>query len=218
MLVRVAKEANDRKNEILDAADELFLQKGFDKTTISDIIDRVGVARGTVYYHFKSKEEIMDALIRRYNVTLLSNAKTIADDKSVPVLERTFLALMSMHKTDTSGLHNNIHKPQNALMHQKIQQTLLEGIPPILTAIVEDGINEKLFDTPYPYETVEMVIAYVNTVFDDNYTDHLTEAELLSRIKAFIVNLERLFGTKAGSFDPVMKLFDINYEQLKNNT
>jgi len=53
--MRITKNADERKNEILDVAGELFSQKGFDGTSISDIIEKVGVARGTVYYHFKSK-------------------------------------------------------------------------------------------------------------------------------------------------------------------
>ncbi|MGL5437930.1 MAG: hypothetical protein ACRDBO_21555 [Lachnospiraceae bacterium] len=102
-----------------------------------------------------------------------------------------------------------IHKPQNALMHQKIQKVNMEGIPPILTGIVEDGIMEGLFDTPYPYETMEMVVAHTNTVFD-NYSVNLTQEALHAKIKAFIFNLERLFGAKAGSFDPVMRLFNLD--------
>ena len=209
--MRISKDADERKNEILDVANELFARKGFDATTISDIIEKVGVARGTVYYHFKSKEDIMDALIERYASRLLDAAKKIADDKSIPVFERLFQTLMALSADNDEGLvaSEEIHKPQNALMHQKIQEVNMEGIPPILTGIVEDGIKEGLFDTPYPYETMEMVVAYTNTVFD-NYTVNLAREDLLAKIKAFIFNLERLFGAKAGSFDSVMELFDLD--------
>ena len=50
------KESEERRNEILDAVDELFGQKGFDGTSTNDILEKVGIARGTLYYHFKSKE------------------------------------------------------------------------------------------------------------------------------------------------------------------
>ncbi|MCH5250603.1 MAG: helix-turn-helix transcriptional regulator, partial [Lachnospiraceae bacterium] len=52
--------AEERKKEILDIAEELFTTKGYDKTSTTDILERVGIARGTMYYHFKSKEEILD--------------------------------------------------------------------------------------------------------------------------------------------------------------
>ena len=75
------KEAEERRNEILDAVDELFGQKGFDGTSTNDILEKVGIARGTLYYHFESKEDIMDALIDRYSVRLLGAAQEIAADK-----------------------------------------------------------------------------------------------------------------------------------------
>lgn len=209
--MRITKDADERKNEILDVANDLFSRKGFDATTISDIIEKVGVARGTVYYHFKSKEDIMDALIERYNTRLLDAAKKVADDKSIPVFERLLQTLMALATDNNGNLEENedMHRPQNALMHQKTQKAMMEGIPPILKDIIEDGIKEGCFDTPYPYETIEMVVAHTNAVFD-NYSVNLTKENLLVKIKAFIFNLERLFGAKTGSFNPVMRLFNIN--------
>jgi AcrR family transcriptional regulator len=206
--MRIVKEADERKNEIIDVADELFSSKGYDNTTISEIIEKAGIARGTVYYHFKSKEDIMDALIERYCTELFVSAEKIARDRSIPVLERFFRTLMTLSKNDGPKITNNLHQPQNALMHEKIQNAMFQGIPPILTEIVKDGIEEKLFDTPYPYETIEMAVAHTNIVFD-NYSANLAEGELLTKVKAFIYNLERLFGAKKGSFNMVLKLFEM---------
>jgi len=209
--MRIIKDADVRKNEILDAAADLFNSDGFDGTTISAIIEKAGIARGTIYYHFKSKEDILDALIDRRNTEFLTAARQIASDKSIPVLERlirTFIA-MNGDKDGKSELTRQMHKPQNALMHQKTHQAMMEGIPPILMEIIEDGINEGLLNTPYPYESLEMVVAHINTVFDD-YAEKLTGEELLGRVKAFIFNLERLFGAERGSFDRVIELFQMD--------
>ncbi|MCL2035472.1 MAG: TetR/AcrR family transcriptional regulator [Oscillospiraceae bacterium] len=208
--MRIVKEADERKSEILDAAEALFSEKGYDETSISDIIEKVGVARGTVYYHFKSKEDVLNAIIERLSVRLLTAGREIAADKSAPVLERLFKTLMAMKAVDSAEIIDQMHKPQNALMHQKSHKAMLEDIPPILTEIVEEGIREKLFDTPYPYESVEMVVAHVNTVFDSEYMDGLQPEEQLKRIRAFIFNLERLFGAKPGSFAPVMQMFQLS--------
>ncbi|HCD45489.1 MAG TPA: TetR/AcrR family transcriptional regulator [Lachnoclostridium sp.] len=209
--MRIIKDSDVRKNEILDAAADLFNSDGFDGTTISAIIEKAGIARGTIYYHFKSKEDILDALIQRRNTELLTAAKQIAADKSTPVLERLLRTFMAMNgdKDGKSELTRQMHKPQNALMHQKTHQAMMEGIPPILMEIIEDGISEGLFNTPYPYESLEMVVAHVNAVFDD-YTEKLTGEELLGRVKAFIFNLERLFGAEPGGFDRVIELFQMD--------
>lgn len=76
--MRIVKEAEERRNEILDAADELFGRKGFDGTSTNDILENVGIARGTLYYHFKSKEDILDALIQRYEEQMYSAAAAAA--------------------------------------------------------------------------------------------------------------------------------------------
>lgn len=208
--MRIIKDADERKNEILDAADELFSQKGFDGTSISDILQKVKIARGTLYYHFKSKEEIMDALIERYNTMLLAAAKEIAEDKTIPVFERLLLSIMAMNmdKDGDSKVLEHMHKPQNALMHQKTHKAMLEGIPPILTEIIKEGIEEGILDTPYPYESIELSIAYINAVFDNDLIE-LTEEETFTRIKAFIFNIERILGAEPGSFVSMVKLFGI---------
>lgn len=211
LTIRIVKDADERKGEILNTAAILFAEKGYDETTISDIIEKVGVARGTVYYHFKSKEDVLDALIERMGEDFLTAAKKTAGDKNIPVFERLLKTLMSLVAGSNAENKQNthIHKPQNALMHQKTHELMLKGIPPILSGIIEDGINEKLFDTPYPYESVEMVIAHIITVFDDEYFPFLTPEEQMKRINAFIFNIEKLFGTKPGSFAPLSQLFRI---------
>lgn len=87
--MRVVKEAAVRRNEILDAAEQLFVTKGFDGTSTNDILEKVGIARGTLYYHFKSKEEILDAMIQRISEGLVKRVAGIAGQKDVPVLERS---------------------------------------------------------------------------------------------------------------------------------
>ena len=60
MVMRVVKTAEERKNEILDVAEQLFAEKGFDNASTNDIINKIGIARGTLYHHFASKEEILE--------------------------------------------------------------------------------------------------------------------------------------------------------------
>lgn len=211
--MRVVKEAEERRNEILDAADELFGEKGFDGTSTNDILNKVNIARGTLYYHFKSKEDIMNALIDRYNVRLLSRAGKIADDKSIPVDERMVRVVMALNIGSGSGreIMEHIHKPQNALMHQKIQKVVLNGVPGILSGIIRQGIEQGMFHTPFPYECMEMVIAYTNMVFDGDMVE-LSVEERISRVKALVFNLERLLGAEEGSLMYVMQMFGVKKE------
>ncbi|HBT73809.1 MAG TPA: TetR/AcrR family transcriptional regulator [Lysinibacillus sp.] len=207
--MREMKKAEERRNEILDAADELFTQKGFDGTSTSNILEKVGIARGTLYYHFKSKEDIMDALIERYTSTMLAKARAIAEDKSIAVNERILRVVMALniqHENGGQEIMEHVHKPQNALMHRKIQQVVMNQVPPILTAIIRDGIEQGVYHTPYPYECMEMIIAYTNAVFDDDLV-LMTDEERAARIPAFIFNVERMLGVEIGSLLYMMQMF-----------
>ncbi|MCM3259185.1 TetR/AcrR family transcriptional regulator [Paenibacillus lautus] len=208
--MRIVKKADERKNEILDAADTLFGQKGFDGTSTNDILEKVGIARGTLYHHFKSKEDIMDALIDRYTVRLLDRAQAIALDKSIPVIERIIRVVMSLNISgdgeSSKEIMEHIHKPQNALMHQKIHKVIINGVPPILTDIIREGIEQGLFSTPFPYECMEMVVIYANTVFDEDLVT-MTDEERGQRVLAFVCNVERLLGAESGSLMEVMGMF-----------
>jgi AcrR family transcriptional regulator len=206
--MRVVKAAEKRRSEILDAADELFGHKGFDGTSTNDILEMVGIARGTLYHHFKSKEHIMDALIDRYSERLLSSAQKVAADKSIPVVERIIRVVMALNLSGGSSkeIMEHIHKPQNALMHQKIQRVIVNGVTPILSDIILEGIQQGLFSTPFPYECMEMVVTYANTVFDDDIVQ-MTDVERVLRIQAFIFNAERLLGAESGSLTNMMQMF-----------
>lgn len=198
--MRVVKEAEERKNEILDVAERLFGTKGFDSTSTGDILDEIGIARGTLYYHFKSKEEILDAMIIRMTNRLIEKAKAIAAQKDVPVLQRFTMMMLSLNVSgDNFGqeLLAQAHKPQNALMHQKMEKCLLSGINPIITDLIKEGIAQGICQTDYPEEVAEMTFLYANTVFD-NLMEH-SEEEKSKKIAAFIYNLERLLHMEQDS-------------------
>lgn len=206
--MRVVKTAEARRNEILDAADELFGRKGFDGTSTNDILEKVGIARGTLYHHFKSKEDIMDALIDRYGSRLLDAGRRIAADKSIPVVERIVRVVMALNLRGGSSqeIMEHIHQPQNALMHQKIQRLVITGVTPLLAGIIREGIEQGLFRTPFPYECMEMVVVYANVVLDGDLVP-LTDKERATRVQAFVFHVERLLGAESGSLMSVLQMF-----------
>lgn len=63
------------RDQIVDAADQLFYRQGYEHTSFSDIADAVQISRGNFYYHFKTKDEILDAVI---NVRLANTQTMLA--------------------------------------------------------------------------------------------------------------------------------------------
>ena len=211
--MRIVKEAEVRKEEILDAAEKLFAAKGFDNTSTGDILDAVGIARGTLYYHFKSKEDILDGVIQRITDQLMQDAGEIVRKKELPVLERLTKAIMSLNVESKIGyeIMEQVHRPQNALMHQKMQTTLLAGINPILTELVEEGIQQGICHTRYPESVLEMTILYANTAFDELTVADLSPEQRERKIAGFIYNLERLMGMAEGGLqETIMAIFRVS--------
>lgn len=205
--MRTIKDAEERKNEILDITEKLFTQKGFDGTSTNEILEAAQIARGTLYYHFKSKEDIMDALIERHSSRLLKTAKEISEDEGKSIYERMVHTVMALKmERSEKEVIEHIHRPQNALMHQKVQKTILNGLTPILAAIIREGIGQGLFHTPYPYECVEMLVVYASTVFDGDMLD-INQQEYDSRAQALIFNVERLLGVESGTLSFAAQIF-----------
>jgi len=75
--MRIIKEYEERRKEILETAERLFLTKGYTKTTVNDILKEIGIAKGTFYHYFKSKEEVMDEIIMRIIKEDVAKAKVI---------------------------------------------------------------------------------------------------------------------------------------------
>ena len=199
-----SKEAEERKKEILDVAEELFTAKGYEGTSTTDILERVGIARGTLYYHFKSKEEILDALIDRIIQGMVSNIRLALSDKSTALQKLiSFVGAMKVDSAIGKEITDYAHKPQNALMHQKIQNSLLEVLTPIAAEIIKEGIKEGIVSTNYPEEAAEMLLIYSSVVFDD--MNEITPIEWKRKAEGFVYNMERLLGIKQGSISDIIK-------------
>ena len=94
-MTRTVKPARVRREEILDAAEALILAKGYGRMTIHDVLREVGIAKGTLYHHFASKEAILRGIVERETVTMVQRARAAAVVE-LPALERLLYVIGSM--------------------------------------------------------------------------------------------------------------------------
>jgi AcrR family transcriptional regulator len=197
---------------IIDVAAKLFTEKGYEQTTMQDIVAGLGMSKGAIFHHFKSKEDIVDAVVGRFGEKLMSTAREIAADKNVPIHERIVktVAAMSVSETDPNGMKimEHIHKPQNALLHLKIEKMTMRECTPILANLLREGVELGVFNTDFPAEVVEMILCYTNTMFGSEHMEKLKPEEIQRKITGFIRNVERLAGAENGSFDGIMQIFE----------
>lgn len=206
--MRISKDADERREEILNRSMELFVMKGYDNTSVSDILKAVNIAKGTLYYYFESKEEILNGIVERIGERRMLQAKQVADCKEIPLLERIgkTLRAFQIQGEEEKQILSQAHKPQNALMNQKILRIMLKDTVPVLTGLVKEGVKEGIFRTEHPQEVVEMLIVYGNIIFDAGFVE-LTKEEEEKKMKAFIELGLYLLGMDPGEFKFPEKLF-----------
>ena len=192
-----------KKEQILDISLSLFLEKGYDNTSISDILSNLNIARGTLYYHFESKEAIMDEIIERSIKSVIEEAKGIVFRKGMTVQEKMFTLFSSTSMKRLSGrelMIDYLNQPQNALFHEKINRSFIQKIVPLLGDIIKEGVEEGTFNNAYPYESAEMILVMI-IGFMDVYYDNADENDIKRRTESLLYNMERILGVKEGSFD-----------------
>jgi AcrR family transcriptional regulator len=210
MVMTRKNEGTQTVGKIIDIASKLFAEKGYEHTSVQDIVDELGMSKGAVFHHFATKEDIVEAVINMHSEKLIAGAEAIANDKSIPVCERLVRTAESLHVSDDDGLQmvEHLHKPQNELMHMRTERALLKDATPILAKIVREGVQQGVFDTPYPEEAVEAILSYSNSAFDANRIVLFNTYALREKTKSFIWLMERLLGAKKGSLNGISRMFN----------
>lgn len=165
---RVVKLPAVRRNELVDCAQQLFFTKGYDNTTVADIIARAGVSKGGFYHHFLSKEELLDALIERIAAEVIANASDVLEDESLDALNKLnrFFSRTLQWKAQTTptyrGLVPVLFSPENTQLFHRVVSAAAAAIGPILTKIIEEGIREGVFDTPDARLVADLLLHLAN--------------------------------------------------------
>lgn len=111
-MARIVKEHDERRNEIIRTAAVLFSQKGYEKCSVNDILNAIGIAKGTFYYYFKSKEDVLDAAVEQISEQVLMQVQKIAAKKELSPVDRIIQVLLAVRVTGPTeeALIQEMHK------------------------------------------------------------------------------------------------------------
>lgn len=168
MGTRTIKEYDERRKEIIEVSSRLFAEKGFDSCSINDILREVNIAKGTFYYYFKSKEEVLDAITQEGIQLIMDKAVPLSKDETL-TSKKKLLKIVEAMKIDTQmeeDLLNELHTPNNALLHQKLLVTILNEVAPLITEVIEEGIERGEFVCDYPKEYVKILLTAAVMLLD----------------------------------------------------
>lgn len=162
-MARVVKEYDVRRNEILDVAQQLFYQKGYEQTAIQEILSAVGIAKGTFYHYFDSKETLLAALVERMSEQIMPLITVIATNPTLTAcqkFEQVFAQAHQWkfeHKAVLLQLLGAFYQDENLRLRHNLVISGAAQIIPVWAQIIEQGVQEGVFITAYALETAEII-------------------------------------------------------------
>jgi AcrR family transcriptional regulator len=188
------RQRQEREHLILQAAEELLLERGYHETSIDEIAARVGVAKGTVYLHFNSKEELVFALFERELQSLLASTETILSTPASPrarlqaIIEHVSGSLSSQRMRLLGGLAQNAEL--RGLLAAKKQGLMerLEEPTRRLYAVLDEGKAAGEFDPTMPTAVMLTMFTGVLTPFGHQrliVQEHLSTDEVVKQVSRF---------------------------------
>lgn len=191
------KPAETRQEELMDAAQALFLSQGVEATTISDIVAAADVAKGTFYTYFASRTEILQALAQRYTRQFMDGVDLAVQQQpandGVARLRAWIRANIELY-VRTHALHdvvfaNHHHHQRGNAERNAIQKQLRE--------ILEAGIAAGLWQLPAPQVTASLIYAGVHGATDDLIAAPAQDADAF--IAAVVADCLRMVGISPAS-------------------
>jgi AcrR family transcriptional regulator len=165
--IRVPKfrrRAEARPDEVLDAALELFVEKGFAATRVEDIATRAGLSKGAVYLYFPSKEAILEGLVKRAVLPIANNALGLFENYAGDprLIISTALKMVAGRLADPKIsaiprllIREMIHFPEFAQMYRR---EVLDRVIPVVRRLIANGIHEGYLRPVDPDLTVRSIV------------------------------------------------------------
>ena len=144
---RVVKEYDERRGEILTVAQRLFHQKGYEQTSVQEIINEVGIAKGTFYHYFNSKIDLLDAIIKQMTDYILQGVMPIVEDETLSAIEKLeafFVQGLGLKLKERDFLIKILpvwYSDDNTIWREKTKEASMQFVTGILEKIVRQGVD-----------------------------------------------------------------------------
>jgi AcrR family transcriptional regulator len=206
---RVTKLPAERQDEILDAAQRLFWARGYDDTPVQALIDEVGIAKGTFYHHYPSKQALLQALIERMVRQAMALVEPLVEDPSVPAMDKLHRLFRRIGdwKAERREVLIELQKAMladaNAPMVGRLTRASTQAMAPQLGRVIAQGVAEGVFSVRHPVQTARIVLE-LGVVVSRALGESLLGLgpplhELQPEVDAFHEAVERVLGTPPGS-------------------
>ena len=178
-----------RKQELLRIAYQLFVQNGYEETSIDEIIAEAHIAKGTYYYYFPSKEATLEEVINKMIGDEVQRARAVLT-APIPVPQKLVGVIASLRpEQGESNIADALNQKENIVMHEKIGRRIVDEAVPLLSEVVSEGIEQGIFNCDHIEERVRMILIMSQHLFDNG---NFGEGDL----EVFIDMVEKTLGAQ----------------------
>ena len=194
------KSASERRADFVTAARELFEKKGFEETSVDDIVARMGVAKGLFYYYFESKDVLLDLILEQMMNEIDSAITASMEKKGLTAIERLgeLIKCSADIFSEKALTMSYFRKEHNRSLRLIMEKKAVGMMIPVLERIVRQGNEEKVFDAPYPREAAAILL-FVSTGMREMTPVEPSAEELVRLMHATQLYAERILGAAPGS-------------------
>jgi len=168
IITRITKDPEIRKAELIDAAEELFRTRGYHQTSVSDIVKNIGVAQGTFYYYFETKEDVLEAIISRMVILIINELEELVDNQAISAEEKICQIVQLFFdkiKNEESLLAVLFEEKQLHLM-AKIENHAKKLAEPSLLKVFKQGQKEGTMNIPYPAAALDYFVTILLPIIE----------------------------------------------------
>lgn len=196
---------NNRKRDvILDAMQRLMNGTNAQAISVSEIAKEAGIGKGSIYYYFKSKEEILEAVIERSYSDAIEKSKELLETSEFDALTKMEIIFRTCRDSSMELLrqeaNNFLELQQSALLHQQFIRIMIKNLRPILADVIRQGNQEGSMNCKSPEEVSEIVLI-VLTLKMDNHVISEDKSQIKKTLDVFAYMLETSFHIEKGRLD-----------------
>jgi len=215
-LARAYLSADARREQILDCAQRLFFTKGFEATTVADLMLAAGVSKGGFYHHFAAKDDVLEALSARMAGLTVGLIEEVIARPGLSAFEQLNLCLRALRqfkKDQADGIvaaFETLLRPDNIALYDRINRANIKTVRPLFEAIIESGRQDGCFNVPDAGLAAEAILA-LGRMSHDLVANALASRETADRAKANAaltlglqfqgIIIDRILGLPDGSIE-----------------
>ncbi len=214
------KKGELRRDTILNTAEQLFFKKGFDETSIQDILDALEISKGGFYHYFDSKNALLEAICRKRSAADIERMRTeMLPGKLTPVqkLNRLLTSINIFNHSDaryaamvlkTGYIDGDMH------FRDQMRRFMTEELTPMLDTVLREGMADESFFIRNPGKTGKLILMLAYDINDETCRalaegrdNPETVIEIIDLLDAYREGIETLLSAKFGS----VLLYDVEH-------